>query len=65
MSKLNKRKRGIGVKKKFLKFVLIVMLLLLLLFLASRIYVTNIMYKTYKTMFSKAEENNFYEKRTN
>lgn len=50
--------------KKFIKYILICILAFLLLFIINRLYTTNIMYKTYKTMLSKANEDNFYSKIT-
>lgn len=52
-------------KEKILKILIIIILVLLVLFFINRLYTSTIIYKTYSTMLSKAEENNFYVKRTN
>ena len=52
-------------KKKILKVLIILVLLLILLFFANRLYTTTILYKTYSSMLTKADANEFYIKRTN
>lgn len=51
-------------KKKIVKIIVLLIIIFLVLLFVNRLYTTNIMYKTYKTMLEKAKEDNFYSKTT-